>query len=307
MRKIKHPGSEETSHVIALPTRVHEANLYLGTGKTLLAAIVEALAPFEGGGAGLRLRGGVLENFAYYMPALSDHPEHAVYFSERYTVAGRVELEQACVTVGERNGQAWLHCHAVWIEPGGRRHCGHLIPDEVRVAEPICAQACVLSDTTFDVLADAHTNFTLFKPRLLRPQLKSGQDILLAYGVKPQAEPPLSEADTHVSALVVRIPPNHDLCLTIEGLCHAYGFECASVHGGVGSTIGAQFDDGRYVEPFVTELLISEGKVGMAKSGALEAKLDIALIDYTGQVSSGRLVRGGNPVLVTCELILVRR
>ena len=83
MRKIKHPGPEETSHVIALPTRVLEANLHLGTGKTLLEAIVAALAPFEGCGAGLRLRGGALENFAYYMPALSDHPEHAVYFSGR--------------------------------------------------------------------------------------------------------------------------------------------------------------------------------------------------------------------------------
>ena len=38
--------------------------------------------------------------------------------------------------------------------------------------------------------------------------------------------------------------------------------------------------------------------------GALEAELDIALVDYTGSVAEGRLVRGDNPVLMTMELVL---
>jgi hypothetical protein len=38
--------------------------------------------------------------------------------------------------------------------------------------------------------------------------------------------------------------------------------------------------------------------------GALEAVLDIALIDYTGGIGEGRLIRGDNPVLMTMELVL---
>ena len=39
-------------------------------------------------------------------------------------------------------------------------------------------------------------------------------------------------------------------------------------------------------------------------SGALEAQLDIALVDYLGDLAEGRLVRGDNPVLMTMELVL---
>jgi len=39
-------------------------------------------------------------------------------------------------------------------------------------------------------------------------------------------------------------------------------------------------------------------------SGAPEATLDVALIDYTGGIGEGRLIRGDNPVLMTMELVL---
>jgi hypothetical protein len=39
-------------------------------------------------------------------------------------------------------------------------------------------------------------------------------------------------------------------------------------------------------------------------SGALEAELDIALVDYEGGIAEGRLLRGDNPVLMTMELVL---
>ena len=49
------------------------------------------------------------------------------------------------------------------------------------------------------------------------------------------------------------------------------------------------------------------GWAGTIVSGAdvaLEAKLDISLVDYTGGLAEGRLVRGDNPVLMTMELVL---
>jgi hypothetical protein len=36
----------------------------------------------------------------------------------------------------------------------------------------------------------------------------------------------------------------------------------------------------------------------------LAAELDVALVDYTGGLAEGRLLRGDNPVLMTMELVL---
>jgi hypothetical protein len=66
--------------------------------------------------------------------------------------------------------------------------------------------------------------------------------------------------------------------------------------------VGAAFEDGRTVEPFVTELLVKSGYIDLDKQ---QTTLDISLIDYTGVVTEGRLAQGRNPVLVTCELVLV--
>jgi hypothetical protein len=44
--------------------------------------------------------------------------------------------------------------------------------------------------------------------------------------------------------------------------------------------------------------------VAPGAGGALEAELDIALVDYLGGIAEGRLTRGDNPVLMTMELVL---
>ena len=36
----------------------------------------------------------------------------------------------------------------------------------------------------------------------------------------------------------------------------------------------------------------------------MKRALDVALIDYTGGIGEGRLIRGDNPVLMTMELVL---
>jgi len=49
---------------------------------------------------------------------------------------------------------------------------------------------------------------------------------------------------------------------------------------------------------------VTSGVVMSGVDGALEATLDVALIDYTGGIGEGRLIRGDNPVLMTMELVL---
>ena len=58
------------------------------------------------------------------------------------------------------------------------------------------------------------------------------------------------------------------------------------------------------IEPFATELAITSGTIAPGAGGVLEATLDVALIDYTGGIGEGRLIRGDNPVLMTMELVL---
>jgi hypothetical protein len=77
------------------------------------------------------------------------------------------------------------------------------------------------------------------------------------------------------------------------------------VLGGVGSTVGAVFDDNTIVEPYVTEMLIRQGSIRPDEYGQPRAALDISMVDYLGEISEGRLKRGENPVLVTFELVLL--
>ena len=70
------------------------------------------------------------------------------------------------------------------------------------------------------------------------------------------------------------------------------------------STIGARFIDGKIVEPFATEIAITSGIIAPGAGGALESTLEVALVDYTGGIAEGRLIRGDNPVLMTMELVL---
>lgn len=279
-RAIQHPGPVGAQRVDAVPVALQRLGLLLEPGQTLLQALVAAL-PAGTCSAVLTLESGALFPFAYVMPALSRTAEHAVYFSDRFDAAAPVQLHEASVTFGQRDGQPWLHCHARWTAADGTPHCGHLLPEDALLASPMAATAWVLAGAVFDVVPDAETRFTLFRPQPVTPT-----DGVLT------------------DALAVRLAPNEDVCAALESLCREQGWRSATVRGGVGSTVGAAFEDGRTVEPFVTEVLIQQGRVQPAADGALRAEIDVSLVDYTGGLASGRLMRGANPVLVTFELVL---
>lgn len=289
MRSILHPGEAAAQRVEAVPVTVTPHPLQLQPGRTLLAALGEALAPLGAHSAVLTLHGGQLQPFAYVMPALAKTPAHAVYFSDRHAAEGPVQLDVATVTYGQRNTphgrRPWLHCHARWTDAQGHRHCGHVLPEEAVLSTPVAASAWLLTGAGFEVQADEETRFSLFKPVV----------------TAPRQTPPDATARP---ALAVRLGPNIDVCHALEALCRERGIRHAQVRGGVGSTVGAVFDDGRRVEPFVTETLVRHGRVRPGADGELRAELDVSLVDYTGGQAEGRLARGLNPVLVTFELVL---
>lgn len=289
MRHIQHPGNAAPERLHSVPCRAEGFVTRLAPGQTLLNAVATAMRDVGGSSAVMRLSGGALDCFTYCMPALSKTSEHAVYFSETYRVEGAVLLEAATVTYGLRAGQPWLHCHAVWAEPSGRRHSGHLLPDQVQVAREILATGRAIQGAEFVVTPDAETNFSLFMPQRSSSASVSVQDTApAAFG----------------TAYVVRIAPNVDVCFALERFCREHGITAATIEGGVGSTVGAVFDDGRVVEPFVTELLIRHGEIRLGDDGEPRARIDIVMVDYLGGVSEGVLARGHNPVLVTFELVV---
>ena len=138
-----------------------------------------------------------------------------------------------------------------------------------------------LKTATFEGLPDPETNFTLFEPVEVadKPEEREGVRVLLA-----------------------KVRPNEDISLAIEAICADYRITKANVHG-IGSLNEVRFTDGRRVEAHATEVLIREGRVekGQGKPGA---SLLIDVVDLEGQVYSGQIVHGDNPVCITFELVI---
>jgi predicted DNA-binding protein with PD1-like motif len=282
MRRIRQPGSEAPERIQWVAARGRAFPVRLEAGRSLLEAAHAAFrqAGFEGGM--LNIDGGALGPLAYVMPALSRTGEHAAFYSDAFRPAGVTTLTRGAMTLGLRDGAPFFHCHALWTEADGRRSGGHILPEETIVAEPFGATAFGLDGASFVAEADAETNFRLFGPL---PSNAKG-----------------APADRHAFAL--RLRPNQDLSEALVNFCRDRGIVRAMVHGGVGSTIGARFIDGRKVEPFATELAITSGFVGAGDDGSVAAHVDVALVDYTGGIHEGRLLAGDNPVLMTMELVL---
>jgi predicted DNA-binding protein with PD1-like motif len=282
MRSIVQPGAPVAERIQWVAARGRAFSFTLAAGSPLLEAVRRGFAA-EGFSSGvLNARGGALGPFAYVMPALSKDGANAAFYSDTFRPAGITQLKLAALTFGERDGAPFFHCHGLWTESRGRFNGGHMMPDETIVAEPFEVSAFGIDGATFLAEPDSETNFKLFGPV-----------------ASPRAG---AKATSHAFAL--RLRPNQDFACALEGFCRHHGIRRARLHGGVGSTIGAVFTDGHSVVPFATELAVTAGEIAPDGDGRLHAELDIALVDYLGGITEGRLVRGDNPVLMTMELVL---
>jgi predicted DNA-binding protein with PD1-like motif len=282
MRSIKQPGRPAPERIQWAEARGRAFALTLQAGLPLLEAARRGFAAEGFAGGVLNIKSGALGPFAYVMPALSKTGENAAFYSDTFRPAGITRLRIGAMTLGQRDGAPFFHCHALWTEADGHAGGGHILPEETVVAEPFAVEAFGLDGAAFTAEPDPETNFKLFGPV---PSAATG-------------------AKTTGSAYALRLRPNQDFAGALEAFCRVQGITHAKLHGGVGSTIGAHFTDGRIIEPFATELAVRSGAIASGADGTLQATLDIALVDYTGGLSVGRLVRGDNPVLMTMELVL---
>jgi len=281
-RSIKQPGQPVAERIQWVEARGRAFSFMLEAGIPLLEAARRGFAAEGFAGGVLNIRRGALGPFGYVMPALSKTGENAAFYSDTFRPAGITRLKLATMTLGERDGAPFFHCHGLWREADGRENGGHMLPEETFVAEPFEVEAFGIDGAAFAAEGDPETNFKLFGP------------------VSKQRR----EADATSQAFALRLRPNQDFAGSLEGFCREQGITHAKIHGGVGSTIGARFVGGTVVDPFATELAVTSGTIMSGADGALEATLDVALVDYTGGVAEGRLIRGDNPVLMTMELVL---
>jgi predicted DNA-binding protein with PD1-like motif len=282
MRSIKQPGAPHPERIQWVEARGRAFSLTLEAGLPLLEAARRGFAAEGFAGGVLNFGRGALGPFGYVMPALSKTGENAAFYSDTYRPEGVTRTSLGSMTLGIRDGAPFFHCHGLWTEADGRASGGHMLPDETIIAEPFEVEAFGLDGAMFTAEADPETNFRLFGP------VASA-----ATGVH-----------TTSRAYAIRLRPNQDFAGCLEEFCRAHGIAHAKIHGGVGSTIGARFTHGGVTEPFATELAVTAGTIGPGPLGGLEAALDVALIDYTGGIAEGRLIRGDNPVLMTMELVV---
>jgi predicted DNA-binding protein with PD1-like motif len=282
MRQIRQPGPITPERIQWVAARGRAFSFRMQSGVPLLEAVRHGFCTEGFGGGVLNIRAGALGPFAYVMPALSRSDAHAAFYSDTFRPEGFTRLKTATMTLGVRDGAPFFHCHALWTEADGRAGGGHILPEETVVAEAFDVDAFGIDGAMFAAEPDAETNFKLFGP------VSSAS----------------ADAPTSCRAFALRLRPNQDVATALESFCRERGITRARIHGGVGSTIGAAFADGRRVEPFATELTVTSGSLGPGARGETEAQLDIALVDYTGSLAEGRLARGDNPVLMTMELVL---
>lgn len=282
MRTIEQPGLAAPERVQWVEARGRAFSFTLAAGLPLLEAARRGFAEAGFTGGVLGMREGALGPFAYVMPALSKTGANAAFYSDTFRPSGVTRLKCGAMTLGERDGAPFFHCHGLWTETDGYLHGGHILPEESIVAESFEVEAFGIDGAVFTAEPDSETNFKLFGP-------------VVRAGTNVTAER---------RAFAIRLRPNQDVAAALETFCRQHGILRARIHGGVGSTIGAHFRDGRIVVPFATELAIKSGNIAPIADGTLQAELNIALVDYLGGVAEGRLVRGDNPVLMTMELVL---
>ncbi len=280
MRSIEQPGPVHAERIQCACARLQAVDVQLQQGVSLLDGLADAVRAHGVSSAVFSLQGGSFAPLAYYMPALAESSAHVAYFSERFQSAGEARMDSGSITFGLRDGQPSLHCHAIWTDASGQQRSGHLIPPDSLVATPLRLQAWMLEGAGFEVAADAETNFRLMQ--------------VAAADTPPEG----------ANGLLVRLRPNQDICTAVEQVCAEHGITRASIRGGVGSLIGATFDDGRAVEAFVTEVFIRRGEIGPDSDGAPRASIDVGLVGHSGEIAEGRLARGENAVLITFELVI---
>ena len=204
-------------------------------GLPLLEAARRGFAAAGFAGGVLSMRAGALGPFAYVMPALSKTGANAAFYSDTFRPAGITRLKMRGDDLRRARRRAVLSLP--WAVDRGRR------PSAWR-PHPARGDRC-------------RRTLRGRRVRHRRRDVRGGarpRDQFQA--VRAGRARRRRNARSASRAFALRLRPNQDFAAALETFCRQRGIFRARMHGGVGSTIGAHFTDGRTVEPFATELAI---------------------------------------------------
>lgn len=271
---LRHPGPVRERRFDALGCRARRAVLHLREGDILLDGIAREMDRLGAEGGLAFLDGLAAADLAFVMPDGPNDDVHAAWYSDTRRHRD-VWLEVATASIGRKDGDRFVHCHARWQGEDGRPALGHLLCDQVRIGADADLPVLLIEGVRLEVEADDETGFPLFRPRATR------------------------DAGSH-DAVVLTIQPHTDIRRTIEAAAAQFELRDGSIHG-IGSLIGAQFLDGPPMRAPVSEVVVLPG--ARLENGTC-TRLPVACVDHEGTIHQGDLAPGFGPVCVTCELLI---
>jgi predicted DNA-binding protein with PD1-like motif len=267
---IRHPGPPAPRPWTMARGTARSLRVTLPRGAVLMQAVAEAMEAAGADSGVIEVDGLEMGPYRFVGPGPSSDGEHAAWYSPPRGGA-RARITHGSAIVGRRDGAWWLHCHAAWRD-ATRSWCGHLLPDEVVLAEDSTVTLHMIEGARFAVSMNEETRFPIFHPE----------------GDLPRG-----------NAVLAKLAPHKDLSEGLAEIAEAAGFARARVLG-VGSLIGARFLEGGDMASPISEVLVLPG----ALTGT-ESQLPVHCVDPDDAEFHGTLRPGGGPVCVTFELMLI--
>ena len=274
MRTVVHPGPVAQPRIDAARSAGREIEVTLAAGMPLEDAVADATEGFAG--AYLELVDAPVAALDYVIPAHAADRAHVAWYSDMHAFGGPGRIDRLGMIVGRHGDASFLHGHGLWTPEGGPQAMGHVLAPRTVLAEPATARGVGLTEAGFARRPDPETNFELFQ----------------ATGGAAQGD--------HAA---VRLRPNQDFADALDAACAEFGWTAARVRG-LGSLIGARFEDGAVLDSLPSEFLVTDAVV-TAVGGGPAPEIAIVGIDG-GTILSGRLRRGENAVLITAEVVMSR-
>jgi predicted DNA-binding protein with PD1-like motif len=283
---LQHPGPRLLPRVQTVTTRSTAVHAELSPGARLIDGLDEILASTDATCAQVEITGGIFDRISYCVPAECPDGSVVCTFSETREARTPAQLLVGSVTVGFRDGERFMHCHAVWLDAEGEIRGGHLWPETVVGGVPVYAVVHPLPGITTVNARDPETCMPVFTPHPAADRSVASQ--------------PVRGARVAMS----RVRPGEDITTVVRQVCDEQGFRSAVVRAGVGSLVGAclRRDQGVFnVDGPATELATM---VGRLRGDAADIELSAIVVDRHGEVQRGVLVPGRNPVAITFELLI---
>lgn len=273
-RDLVHPGPKAPQRVAALACHAHPLRVRLRAGMPLDAAVAEAFAAAGFAGGYLRLRDVAMARLDFVRPAPAPGHGPVAWYSATECLAP-AHVEAAGLHLGMRDGAPFLHGHGLWRGAEGVPRAGHLLGPDCCLAEDVWAEGWGLSGAALEAAPDDETGFTLF------------------------AVSPAPERPGGAQAVLCTLRPNVEPLSALVAVAVEHGLGPARIEG-LGSLVGAAFDEDTGIRDIAAELLVLCGKISPD-----EVRMNAVAVGFDGTPVRGRLQRKINRVCVTCEMLLV--